>query len=146
MTSVNEMYFEFGFKLMKKGALALTKFKMESDIDAAEKGKKEIMKDKDLWDEFLQISLEHNNHFLVEEQSIKCLYGELMEKVVNARFSEECRDYREENTIRGGKLRDSNQTFRSDIDGISGRKKKKQKKESNDSTTKYVTLTPKHKI
>ena len=88
MTLMNENYFEFGFKLMKKVALALTKFKLESDIDAAEKGKKEIMNDADLWDEFLQISLKHNNQFLKEEKSIKCLYLELIEKTVNARFSD----------------------------------------------------------
>lgn len=92
MSAVNENYFEFGFKLIKKIASALTKDKLENDIHASEEGKKSIMKDIELRDEFMDISRKHNNQFLKKVDGVNNVYEELIEKTINARFSEENRE------------------------------------------------------
>jgi len=85
MTLVNENYFEFGFKLIKKIALAVTRDKLENDIHASEEAKKSIMEDTELQDEFMDISRKYNNKFLEDVDSVKKVYEELIEKTINSR-------------------------------------------------------------
>merc|ERR1712211_21591 len=74
MTLVNENYFEFGFNLIKKIALAVTRDKLENDIHASEEAKKSIMEDTELQDEFMDISRKYNNKFLEDVDSVKKVY------------------------------------------------------------------------
>ena len=49
----------------------------------------------------------------------------MVDKVINARFSEEFRAYKEEYTVRGGKSKLNNLTLRGQLDSYGKRKKKK---------------------
>ena len=51
----------------------------------------------------------------------------LVDKDVNARFSEEFRAYKEEYTVRGGKNKQSNLTLRGALDSLGAKGKKIQK-------------------
>ena len=116
MTLVSEIYFEFGFKSIEKVSLALTQDIMNRDIESVETGKEILIADKELHDNFIEIS--KNNNFLEKECDITNIYHELLDKVVNSRFSEEYCTYREENTVRGGKAKESNLAFRGELDAM----------------------------
>lgn len=85
------------------------------------------MIDTHLWQEFLKVS--ENNKHLNDIGDREKVYHELLEKVVNARFSKEFITYREENTVRDGKVKESNLTFRWELDAMVKSQKKRKKKE-----------------
>merc|ERR1712107_814683 len=71
--------------------------------------------------EFMDMGRKYNNKFLEDVDSVKKVYEELIEKTINSRLSEEYRDYREQNTVRGGRFKSSNLAFRGTIDHLSSK-------------------------
>ena len=80
-----------------------------------------VMKNLELFEEFWEISQKHNNNFLKTKAQVKDIYTELIEKVVNAKYGEECGIFIADNTVRGGKLKENNFAFRGSIDAMSSR-------------------------
>eukprot|EP00536_Pseudo-nitzschia_multiseries_P019316 jgi/Psemu1/60050/gm1.60050_g len=76
LTLLNEQYFDFGVQAMKK-----------VDLNMTEHAKKEIMGDQELLDLFLDCS--KSNDYLEEDREKQKIFKELLDQVVNARFSEE---------------------------------------------------------
>ena len=87
-------------------------------------GKQKVMKNMKLFEEFWKISQKHNNNFLKTKAQVKHIYTELIEKVVNAKYGEECGIFIANNTVRGGKLKENNLAFRGSIDAMSSKSKK----------------------
>ena len=121
LTLVNEDYFEFGYKLMKLVSESLTQDLLQNNINASIEGKQNVMKNLELFEEFWEISQKHNNNFLKKKAQVKDIYTELIEKVVNAKYGEECGIFVANNTVRGGKLKENNLAFRGSIDAMSSR-------------------------
>merc|ERR1712107_930502 len=91
--------------------------------------------------EFMDMGRKYNNKFLEDVDSVKKVYEELIEKTINSRFSEEYRDYREQNTVRGGRFKSSNLAFRGTIDHLSSKtdnnnKRKRDTKTGNQNSSK----------
>ena len=59
--------------------------------------------------------------------AIKKVYHELLEKVANSRFSKDFWTYREEITARDGKTKETNVSFRSELDTMSENELKRTK-------------------
>ena len=76
----------------------------------------------------IKISKNHNNNFLQRKDHVKHIYTQLIEKVVNAKYGEECGIFIANNTVRGGKLKENNFAFRGSIDAMSSRGKKEKDK------------------
>ena len=102
----------------------LTQNDLQNNILASKSAKTEILADDTLFEEFWVISEMYNNSFLKKREEVKQIYKELLEKVINARFSEECRVFRQDHTVRGGTLTQNNLVFRENLDAMSGRKRK----------------------
>ena len=121
MTLVSEEYFAFGVEAIKKVSSALTGEKLQNQLQTTQKEKQRILNDKSLLDLFMDCSA-NNNHLDGEEEK-KIIFYELMEKIVNARFSEEIRAYKEEFTTRGSKNKKTNLTLRKTLDVIGSKKR-----------------------
>ena len=128
MTLVNKNYFDFGFKLLEIVSSKLTQDDLQNNILASKIAKSEILENDDLFEEFWVISEMHNNSYLKQKEDVKQIYHELLEKVVNSRFSEECRLFRQDHTVCGGTLTHNNLVFRENLDAMSGRKRKNEMK------------------
>ena len=123
LTLVNEEYFQFGVVTMEKVAAALTQEKLRNDINVTENAKKAVLNDIELFDVFLDCS--KNNTHVKDRDNMKNIFSELLEKVVNARFSEEMRAYTEEYTTRGSKNNPTKLALRPSLDSYSLQKSKR---------------------
>ena len=83
------------------------------------------MNDQDLLECFLTAS--QDNVHMKSKVDLTTMFKLLVDKVINARFSEEFRAYKEKYTVRGGKSKLNNLTLRGQLDLY---KKKKNKKKS----------------
>ena len=72
---------------------SLTQDQLQNNINASIEGKQMVMKNSELFEEFWEISQKHNNNFLKTKAQVKDIYTELIEKVVNAKYGEECGIY-----------------------------------------------------
>eukprot|EP00536_Pseudo-nitzschia_multiseries_P006491 jgi/Psemu1/15448/gm1.15448_g len=117
----NEQYFHFGVMLMKKVSASVDQEKLGNDPDATANAKDDILKNDELLEVFLDCS--KGNVYLGKLSEKKKIFAELVDKVINARFSEEIRAYREEHTARGTKYKGTNLTMREEIDVIGSRKR-----------------------
>ena len=63
----------------------------------------------------------HNKILLQRKAQVKYIYIELIEKIVNAKYSEEYGIFIANNTVRGRKLKENNFAFRGSIDAMSSR-------------------------
>ena len=123
LTLVTIKYFEFGSLLMEKVSEGLTQTKLKNNLGASEKGKKSILNDNEILQSFLKAS-EDNEHLKSVDDRTK-IFKLLVDKVVNARFSEEFRAYKEEYTVRGGKNKEHNLTLRGSLNSLGAKRKKK---------------------
>eukprot|EP00536_Pseudo-nitzschia_multiseries_P008597 jgi/Psemu1/20791/gm1.20791_g len=121
LTLVNEQYFHFGVMLMKKVSASVDQEKLGNNPDATANAKGDILKNDELLEVFLDCS--KGNVYLGKLSEKKKIFAELVDKVINARFSEEIRAYREEHTARGTKYKGTNLTMREEIDVIGSRKR-----------------------
>ena len=128
MTLMNKKYFDFGFKLLEIVSSKLTQDDLQNNILAPKIAKSEILENDDLFEEFWVILELHDNSYLKQKEDVKRIYHELLEKVVNSRFSEECRLFRQDHTVHGGTLTHNNLVFRENLDAMSGRKQKNEMK------------------
>ena len=117
LTLVNKEYFEFGNKLMIKASSAMTQTILKTKKDPVGTSKLQIKEDKKLWNEFDSISSATNNK-LCSGNERKGLYDELIEKVLNTRFSQEFRRYWEKYIVRRSKVHRLNQTTREGLKSI----------------------------
>eukprot|EP00536_Pseudo-nitzschia_multiseries_P005420 jgi/Psemu1/12527/gm1.12527_g len=117
LTLVNEQYFHFGVMLIKKVSASVDQEKLGNDPDVTANAEDDILKN----DELLEVSLDCSkcNVYLGKLSEKKKIFAELVDKVINARFSEEIRAYREEHAARGTKYEGTNLTMREEIDVIS---------------------------
>eukprot|EP00536_Pseudo-nitzschia_multiseries_P010146 jgi/Psemu1/25142/gm1.25142_g len=99
-----------------RGRLTL---ELVNDPDATANAKDDILKNDELLEVFLDCS--KGNVYLGKLSEKKKIFAELVDKVINARFSEEIRAYREEHTARGTKYKGTNLTMREEIDVIGSR-------------------------
>eukprot|EP00536_Pseudo-nitzschia_multiseries_P002489 jgi/Psemu1/5661/gm1.5661_g len=109
LTLVNEQYFHFGVMLMKKVSASVDQERLGNDPDVTANAKGDIWK--------------NGNVYLGKLSEKKKIFAELVDKVINARFSEEIRAYKEEHTARGTKYKGTNLTMREEIDVIGSRKR-----------------------
>eukprot|EP00536_Pseudo-nitzschia_multiseries_P014204 jgi/Psemu1/37863/gm1.37863_g len=107
--------------LMKKVSASVDQEKLGNDPDATANAKDDILKNGELLEVFLDCS--KGNVYLGKLSEKKKIFAELVDKVINARFSEEIRAYREEHTARGTKYKGTNLTMREEIDVIGSRKR-----------------------
>ena len=128
LTLVTIKYFEFGSLLMEIISEGLTQTKLKNNLGASEKGKKSILNDKEISQSFLKAS-EDNEHLKSVDDRTK-IFKLLVDKVVNATFSEEFQAYKEEYTVKGGKNKETNLTLRGSLDslGTKGEKRKIRRK------------------
>eukprot|EP00536_Pseudo-nitzschia_multiseries_P009562 jgi/Psemu1/23564/gm1.23564_g len=101
LTLGNEQYFYFEVMLMKKVSASVDQEKLGNDPDVTANVKDDILKNDELLEVFLDCS--KGNVYLGKLIEKKKIFAELVDKVINARFSEEIRAYREEHTERGTK-------------------------------------------
>eukprot|EP00536_Pseudo-nitzschia_multiseries_P008100 jgi/Psemu1/19586/gm1.19586_g len=101
-----------------RGRLTL---KIGNDPDATLNAKDDILKNDELLEVFLDCS--KGDVYLGKLSEKKKIFAELVDKVINARFSEEIGAYREEHTARGTKYKGTNLTMREEIDVIGSRKR-----------------------
>ena len=87
LTLVTIKYFEFGSLSMEKVSEGPTQTKLKNNLGASEKGKKSILNDKEILTSFLKAS-EDNEH-LESVDDLTTIFKLLVDKVVNAQFSEE---------------------------------------------------------
>ena len=112
---------------MEKVSEGLTQTKLKDNLGASEKGKKSILNDKEILQSFLKAS-EDNEHLESVDDWTK-IFKLLVDKVVNARFSEEFQAYKEEYTVRGGKNKESNLTLKGSLDSLGTQGKKSEERE-----------------
>jgi hypothetical protein len=106
---------------MKKVSSSVTVEKLQNDLDVTATAKQSILQDNQLIRKFMECS--KDNTCLEEAEEKKKIYDELVEKVVNARFSEEFRAYRAEFTARGSMNKENNFTLRQSLDSYSRKRK-----------------------
>eukprot|EP00536_Pseudo-nitzschia_multiseries_P000756 jgi/Psemu1/1698/gm1.1698_g len=95
--------------------------KVDNDSDVTANAKDDILKNDELLEVFLDCS--KGDIYLGKLSEKKKIFAELVDKVINARFSEEIRVYREEHTAREAKYKGTNLTMREKIDVIGSRKR-----------------------
>eukprot|EP00536_Pseudo-nitzschia_multiseries_P014605 jgi/Psemu1/215285/e_gw1.735.4.1 len=122
LSLVNEQYFHFGVMLMKKVSASVDQEKLGNDSDVTANAKDDILKNDELLEVFLDCVHVAKAMFTWELSEKKKIFAELIDKVINARFSEEIRPYREKHTVRGTKYKGTNLTMREEIDVIGLRK------------------------
>ena len=108
---------------MRKVSTALTLDKLKNNPNATEEAKSMVTNDSEVLESFLTSS-EHNST-TIQKGNKKKIFHELVEKVVNARFSEEFRGYREKYTARGSENKETNLVLRGELDVIGSRKSSK---------------------
>eukprot|EP00536_Pseudo-nitzschia_multiseries_P002864 jgi/Psemu1/6455/gm1.6455_g len=120
---VNEQYFHFGVvMLMKKVSASVDQEKLGNDPNVTVNAKDDILKNDELLEVFLNCS-KGKNFYLGKLSEKNKIFAELVDKVINASFSEEIRACREEHTARGTKYKGANLTLREEIDVIGSRKR-----------------------
>ena len=120
MTLVNLNYFNFWSDVMKMIGTALISDRFKCEHDLANKTKIEVKNDKLLLENFFKVSDGFN--FLNNKEKEQ-IYSELVDKIINAVFSDKMRSYREEFTVRGSKARENNLVLRQNLDALSSKKK-----------------------
>ena len=130
LTLVNTKYFDFGKNLMKEVSTALTKTKLQSNLNVCESAKKELLADKELFGNFCTIS---KNYKELLKKTRKKIFEELMEKVVNVKFSDVMRTVREDETTRGSEKKPTDLNTRTFLESLNAMKEyKKRKRDDND--------------
>eukprot|EP00536_Pseudo-nitzschia_multiseries_P006322 jgi/Psemu1/192765/e_gw1.132.24.1 len=123
LTLVNEQHFHFGVMWMKKDSASVDQEKLGNDPDVTANAKDDILKNDELLEVFLVDCSKGKNAYLGKLSEKKKIFTELVDKVINARFSEEIRAYIEEHTTRGTKYKGKSLTMREEIDVIGSRKR-----------------------
>eukprot|EP00536_Pseudo-nitzschia_multiseries_P007333 jgi/Psemu1/17706/gm1.17706_g len=118
LTLVDEQYFHFGVMLMKKVSASVDQEKLGNDPDVTANAKDDILKNDELLGIFLDCC--KGNVYLGKLSEKKKIFAEFVDKMINARFSEEIRAYREEHAARGTKYKGTNLTMREEIDKQTG--------------------------
>ena len=98
---------------------------LQGDKNVAESAKDNVKHDKEVMDQFCELSADFED--LSKEEKVSVLL-ELMETVVNATFSDKIRSFRQEFTTRGGLIKDDNANLRQRLDVTSGKAAKRLKK------------------
>ena len=112
LTLIKEQRCKLGLELASRLAEAVAQDKLLSTKGVAKKGKEAILADEKLRALFLE-PCEGNEHLELEKEKM-VMYRKLVEKCAHARFSEEFRFYREENTKRSSG-KDDNVGFRTKL-------------------------------
>ena len=146
MTLVNQEYFEFGDELLKKVSSEQTERKLSTKKVNVGGTKLEILEDTKLWDMFNDISNSKNNS-LCKNDERKKLYNALLEKVLNARITQEFRRYQEKYIARNSRENRLGLMTRPELKSIGTsteeRENKKKRKQKVLSTNDFKTPTKK---
>ena len=98
-----------------------------------------MLQDNQLFSKLLECS--KDSEYLEEIEEKKQTYEELIEKVVNARFSDDFRVCRAEFTVRGCNSKENNFTLRQNLDSYGRKRKSNDKKRK-----KEIKIPPRKKI
>ena len=119
LSLVNEYYFEIWNKVMRKTASVLSVEKLNNNLNFTQLAKSEVKDDKKLIDEFLKVSSIFKE---IDDDRKKKVFSELVEKILNATFSDRMRIYREDNTSRGSRNKSNNLGLRQNLDALTSKK------------------------
>ena len=124
LTLVNPKFFDFGVEVVTLVATNFSMRKMKTDIDMATSANKDIMEDQPLWDMFLETSKDFT-HLNKRWKKKVCL--EILLKVKNVTSCDVINVFRQENTVRGSKNKETQLALHQDLDSMSAAAKKKSK-------------------
>ena len=104
---------------MRKTESVLSFEKLNNNLNFIQLAKSEVKDDKKLIDEFLKVSSIFKE---IDDDRKKKIFSELVEKILNATFSDRMRIYREDNTSRGSRNKSNNLGLRQNLDALTSKK------------------------
>ena len=129
---MNPKFFDFGIEFVKLVAGDFSMRKMNKDIDMAASANKDIMEDQTLWNMFFETSKDFT-HLNKRWKKKVCL--EILLKVKNVTSCDVINVFRQENTVRGSKNKETQLALRRDLDSLSAASKKKFKENKKSGST-----------
>ena len=114
--------FEFGVEVVRLVATSFSMRKMKTDINMAASANKDIVNDKPLWELFLKTSEEFTD---LGKRQKKKVFLEILQKVKNVTSTDVISVFREENTTRGSKNKETQLALHQDLDSWSAAAKKR---------------------